>query len=60
LGSLEALKHECRQHANKLFIAACDVCDDAAQVDVFQAHYKHWGVLDFALINAGIGEKGCC
>ena len=55
---LESLKRESGQYADRLFTAVCDLRDDAAQVEVFQAHHKQWSVLDCALINAGIAEKG--
>ena len=37
-----------------------DVCDYQQQREMFQAHLKAFGKLDYAVLNAGIGEQGAC
>lgn len=36
----------------------CDVSNDQQQQEVFDRHMQRFGVLDIAILNAGIGEKG--
>lgn len=36
----------------------CDVADENQQQEVFDRHMQQFGVLDIAILNAGIGEKG--
>jgi NAD(P)-dependent dehydrogenase (short-subunit alcohol dehydrogenase family) len=36
----------------------CDVADPVQQLAAFQRHMRQWGRLDYALLNAGIGERG--
>ena len=38
--------------------AQCDVADPQQQLAAFQRHMRQWGRLDYALLNAGIGERG--
>jgi NAD(P)-dependent dehydrogenase (short-subunit alcohol dehydrogenase family) len=37
---------------------ACDVSDPAQHLAAFQAHMAAYGRLDYALLNAGISERG--
>ena len=51
---LNQLKHaECEAQAIQ-----CDVSDEKQQQEVFDRHMQQFGVLDIAILNAGIGEKG--
>lgn len=36
----------------------CDVADPVQHLAAFQQHMRRWGRLDYALLNAGIGERG--
>eukprot|EP00892_Ulva_mutabilis_P010540 jgi/Ulvmu1/7859/UM004_0090.1 len=55
---LKQLQKDAHQHQANLLTIRCDVSDDAAQEAAFRAHIAKWGRLDFALLNAGIGERG--
>lgn len=57
-GELKRLEDQARQHSARLLTVTCDVSDDAAQRRAFSKHTTKWGRLDFALLNAGIGERG--
>lgn len=57
-GELKRLEDQARQHSARLLTVTCDVSDDAAQRRAFSKHVGKWGRLDFALLNAGIGERG--
>ena len=37
---------------------AVDVCNYQQQRDMFEGHLKAYGALDFAILNAGVGEQG--
>ena len=36
----------------------CDVCSQAEQERMFEAHMRAFGRLDAAILNAGVGELG--
>ena len=41
----------------------CDVTDQEQQKEVFTKHMEQFGLLDIAILNAGVGEGGdssCC
>ena len=55
---IKQLKHaQCEAQAIQ-----CDVANEQQQQEVFDRHMQQYGVLDIAILNAGIGEKGeaCC
>ena len=47
-----------RQLGYKAEHIACDISDLTAQERAFEAHVHRCGGLDYAVLNAGIGEKG--
>lgn len=55
---LRELQQQCADHGSQLLTVQCDLHDDASQAEAFKTHYKKWGSLDFALLNAGITESG--
>ena len=47
-----------RQRGFKAEHIACDLTDDVAQQRAFERHVERCGGLDYAVLNAGIGERG--
>ncbi|PSC71056.1 zinc-binding alcohol dehydrogenase domain-containing 2 [Micractinium conductrix] len=47
-----------RQRGGRAISVQCDVSDSRQHLAAFQAHQAAWGRLDYALLNAGIGERG--
>ena len=51
---INQLKHaQCQAQAIQY-----DVANEQQQQEVFDRHMQQFGVLDIAILNAGIGEKG--
>lgn len=52
----EQVAAEIRQRGGQAQSAELDVCNNEAQEAVFRQHADHFGALDIAVLNAGIGE----
>lgn len=46
------------QQGGEALAVQCDVTDSLAQAQAFAQHMHRWGRLDYALLNAGIAERG--
>ena len=49
---------EISQGGGQALAVQCDVTSDAEQQRAFQQHMQRFGRLDYALLNAGIAERG--
>ncbi|KAL4437515.1 hypothetical protein ABPG77_003496 [Micractinium sp. CCAP 211/92] len=54
----EQVASEVRGRGGQAIVVPCDVSDPAQHLAAFRQHARAWGRLDYALLNAGIGESG--
>lgn len=54
----EAVAQEITRQGGAALAVRCDVADVREQRDAFQQHCRRFNRLDYALLNAGIGEQG--
>lgn len=54
----EQVASEVRNRGGRAIAVPCDVSDPEQHLEAFRRHARAWGQLDYALLNAGIGERG--
>lgn len=54
----QRVAREIEQRGGQALAVVCDVSDPAQHAAAFWRHAEAWGRLDYALLNAGIGERG--
>ncbi|KAL4452074.1 hypothetical protein ABPG75_007736 [Micractinium tetrahymenae] len=54
----EKVAAEISSRGGRAIALPCDVSNSAQHLEAFRRHAQAWGRLDYALLNAGIGESG--